>query len=375
MNVTNDNISPVKCPTVTPNPISISENSLICATVNPENNAFLLEYPCAPININTINGFPISTNIDSIIIGHMNCVMFENTIWLPSHTKNSNMKKSLSGFSFELISYFSGDIDKATPASSAPASIEKFSFSNIVATMKHHAIAKNNKNSCDFAIFSVINGNISFAIMNTPTKIVISFIIISIITINDKPAVPVEDDINISINIATMSCTIRNPIAILPYNVSTSPLSDNSFSIIIVLLNVSAIAMYIAGIVANPKVFIIKNPITDVNIICPIPVISAIFPTSFTAFGFRCNPTMNSSIATPMCANASNVSFPGFTKFNNNGLTSIPVAICPIISGCLSIRIIPDTITAITRTNDNSTNTLFNNFFSSFLLLFFLVIY
>src|SRR3989344_5230607 len=54
--------------------------------------------------------------------------------------------------------------------------------------------------------------------------------------------------INTNANTATKSCTNKNPIAILPYNVSKSFLSVNNFTIIIVLLNVNAMLIYTASI-------------------------------------------------------------------------------------------------------------------------------
>ena len=55
---------------------------------------------------------------------------------------------------------------------------------------------------------------------------------------------------------------------------------------IIVLEKVNAIAIYIATIVGKPKTILIKNPITEVNITCPIPVINETFPTPFIMLGF-----------------------------------------------------------------------------------------
>ncbi len=52
-----------------------------------------------------------------------------------------------------------------------------------------------------------------------------------------------KDDTNISNIAATISCTIKNHIAILPYTDHVSHLSEISFMIIIVLLNVMAIAI------------------------------------------------------------------------------------------------------------------------------------
>jgi hypothetical protein len=49
--------------------MKISENSLICATVNPARKPVRLRYPMAPMIASTISGLPISTNSDSTIAG------------------------------------------------------------------------------------------------------------------------------------------------------------------------------------------------------------------------------------------------------------------------------------------------------------------
>ena len=57
------------CPTFAPSAIRIRENSLIWATVKPAIKPVLFLYPKAPINIITINGFPINMNAENIIAG------------------------------------------------------------------------------------------------------------------------------------------------------------------------------------------------------------------------------------------------------------------------------------------------------------------
>jgi len=43
----------------------------------------------------------------------------------------------------------------------------------------------------------------------------------------------------------------------------------------------------------------IPKPMIEVNMTCPIPVILETLPTSRIILGLRCNPTINSKIATP----------------------------------------------------------------------------
>ena len=64
---------------------------------------------------------------------------------------------------------------------------------------------------------------------------------------------------------ATISCTIKNPIAIFPYIDHISPLSERSFIMIIVLLKVSAIAIYNASKGVNHKSILSQKPIIEVN--------------------------------------------------------------------------------------------------------------
>ena len=67
----------------------------------------------------------------------------------------------------------------------------------------------------------------------------------------------------------------------------------------IVLLNVKATAMYRAVKGENPRRIPRKYPISDVNNICPKPVIKEILPTSFITLGLKCNPTINNKNAIP----------------------------------------------------------------------------
>ena len=124
MIVTRERISFVKCPTLTPSAIRISENSLICATVKPAWNDVLFLYPRIPISAITTRGFPIRMKRENIIAGMIRELIDPNAIWEPRRMKNAMMKKSLKGRSFALISWWNGDIDRATPATSAPISIE-----------------------------------------------------------------------------------------------------------------------------------------------------------------------------------------------------------------------------------------------------------
>ena len=111
------------------------------------------------------------------------------------------------------------------------------------------------------------------------------------------------DEIIIKIIIATKSWIIKNPIEIFPYNAPISSLSDKSFMMIIVLLNVKAIATYIEIIVEKPINLHMKNPINEVNITWPIPVTEETLPTSFITLGLKLKPTIKRSSAIPICEN------------------------------------------------------------------------
>src|SRR3989344_5406021 len=133
-----------------------------------------------------------------------------------------------------------------------------------------------------------------------------------------------NDEMTINSKTATKSWTSKNPIEILPYNFSRSPLSESNFIIMIVLLKVKAMEMYKAGIISNPRNLAMKKPIKEVKTTCPIPVINDAFPTSFMTFGFKLRPTMNRRNAIPNWEKITSVS-PDFIKFKKNGLTKIHV--------------------------------------------------
>jgi hypothetical protein len=107
-----------------------------------------------------------------------------------------------------------------------------------------------------------------------------------------------ENVTNIKIAIAIISCIIKKPIAIFPYRLSISHLSDTSFIITIVLLNVIAIAINIDVILSNPSNQQIQNPIIDVKTTCHIPVIVATLPTSLIILGLSHSQTINKRITT-----------------------------------------------------------------------------
>ena len=115
------------------------------------------------------------------------------------------------------------------------------------------------------------------------------------------PDPPEKEEITINKIIAKMSWTNKNPIEIFPYNFSISFLSDSSFMMMIVLLNVKAIAMYRETNGENPRKMLIRKPIREVKIICPTPVIRETFPTSLIIFGLRLIPTIKSRNVTPIC--------------------------------------------------------------------------
>src|SRR3989344_2179673 len=155
-----------------------------------------------------------------------------------------------------------------------------------------------------------------------------------------------KDETTIKITIAIRSCTSKNPIDILPYNLSRASLSERSFIIIIVDENESAVATYIDVIEFKPSANQMKYPTKDVNTTCPIPVISEILPTSFIILGLKCNPTINKRRVIPNSEKTEIASL-YFNKLRNKGPIRIPEIIYPIINGCLSIRIINETAKTI----------------------------
>lgn len=102
-----------------------------------------------------------------------------------------------------------------------------------------------------------------------------------------------------------MSCTIRKPIAIFPCSVSSSFLSVRSFTMIMVLLNVSATAMYMLAVIGSPKVRASMKPIALVKSTCPTPVYTLISPTFCRLLMSRLSPTMKSRSAIPSCPSTS----------------------------------------------------------------------
>ena len=137
------------------------------------------------------------------------------------------------------------------------------------------------------------------------------YVIINIIRrIRKLRAIPsmladVEENVEIParINIATKSCTIKKPIEILPWSELISFLSDNNFTIIIVLLKVSAIAIKADSISENPKASEIIIPIKVVKTICPTPVTIDIFPISLNTLTSSFIPTRKSKKAIPISEN------------------------------------------------------------------------
>lgn len=74
---------------------------------------------------------------------------------------------------------------------------------------------------------------------------------------------------------------------------------------IIVLLNVRAIAMYIEGRFANPKARAMKYPTALVNSIWPSPVATLVMPTFLRLRRSRFIPTKNKRKAIPISPNTS----------------------------------------------------------------------
>ena len=172
----------------------------------------------------------------------------------------------------------------------------------------------------------------------------------------DVPGSPEKEETIIKRIITKMSCTNKKPIEIFPYNFSVSLLSDRSFRIMIVLLNVRAIAMYAETIMGKPSSLLMRKPIREVNTICPIPVTKETFPTSFMTFGLRLIPMMKRRKVTPICEKIDIVSV-DLMMLRKYGLTIIPDKMYPMIRGCFSSFVIPATITVIPIIMLSSMNT------------------
>ncbi len=150
-----------------------------------------------------------------------------------------------------------------------------------------------------------------------------------------------------------MSCTISIPIDILPYNSSSTPLSLRSLTIIMVLLNANAIAIYILVILSNHQYHAIKNPIPVVKITWPSHTTSDALPKSLINHGLSHSHTIKSNNATPRCEKSSTCSV-WLSKPNPTGPMIIPAIIYPISSGCLSHCIIKLINTTIVSTHASS---------------------
>ncbi len=107
-----------------------------------------------------------------------------------------------------------------------------------------------------------------------------------------------------------------------------------------------AIAIYTEVSMENPSKVPMKYPRRKVKIICPIPVMREILPTSFMTFGERCNPTIKRRKAIPNSENMPIASIPGRIP-RKNGPAIIPEMMYPMMSGCFSILMIRETARTI----------------------------
>jgi len=181
-------------------------------------------------------------NKDNIIIVHIWFMSWINHIWDHSTIKNITKKKSLSVFIFAVISNLIGEKDSVIHATKAHISIENPKWWNNQATIKHHHIANSSKNSWDLAMFFINLGNTYIHII-TAVKINTNHFNIHTDNAHNIFSHTPREETNINNIAATISCTIKNHIAILPYIDHVSHLSDINFMIIMVLLNVMAIAI------------------------------------------------------------------------------------------------------------------------------------
>ena len=170
-------------------------------------------------------------------------------------------------------------------------------------------IEKRNSNSCDCAVNLMILGNSMLLRLVIKAISMTPFIKVKEMSRNTfVPSTSRSEDMTSRISVAIISCTRRNPTAILPYSELRSPLSDRSLRMMIVLEKVSAIATYNAEIFSRPINLAITYPIAEVNTTWPIPVASEIFPTSLITLGLRFNPTTNRSVVMPIFEKSSMVS-------------------------------------------------------------------
>lgn len=292
----------VICPIASANAMSINENSLICATVNHTIIPFFLLYHILHIRTITINGFPINTNSEKIIIGIIYIDTSENCNCEPRNTKNNTIKKSLSGFILLLISNLYGNDAKVNHARSAPISKENPTASSPAANSRHHAIENINKNSDDLAIYHIIRGSTYLVSRYTATPTAAIFASNTPENAHRLVTTPStgKEAKTIKITIAIISCTISIPIDILPYNSSNTHLSLKSLTIIIVLLNANAIATYMLVTQSKPSKSAITIPIPVVNTTCHTQTTSEAFHRSLTIAGLSHNHTINSRNATPI---------------------------------------------------------------------------
>lgn len=152
-------------------------------------------------------------------------------------------------------------------------------------------------------------------------------------------------------SIATISCTIKIPIEILPYTVSVSWASFNSFTITIVLEKLSPIANNIDVTVSNHS---IRSSTNQSNTQIPTwirPTLSAIFPCSFIVVGFNHNPTRNNSNEIPSWEKKAKNELwsPASCCTIPNDHITTPAIRYQIMRGCLSNFTIPVTTKTSTK--------------------------
>jgi hypothetical protein len=122
--------------------------------------------------------------------------------------------------------------------------------------------------------------------------------------------------------------------------------------IIIVEEKVRATAMYIEVNVEKPSDEEIKYPMMEVKTICPPPVTTEIYPTSFTILGERFIPTRKSRKDIPNSEKTFIIPV-SLMISSTNGPERTPEIMYPIINGCFNSRIKKETArtTSISRLN------------------------
>ncbi len=286
----------------------------------------------------TINGLPTSTKADRSAALPSWSPTISRFSSAPSCRKKKSSRKSRSGTSRLPIDSRKGVDPSETPATNAPTSWLNPRDAPALARIIAHATANRISSSCDCASQWTSRGStqcirIAIAPRNAAPLTRITRLCIS----RPRPdSSPPNAESTISARIATTSCTIRKPTATRPCRESISRLSESSFTMMIVLENVSATATYTAATGDWPSSSRqIRNPITEVKMTCPSPVAAATGPSVRIVRTSRRMPTRNRRIAIPIRASRSRRS-PCWRSPSPHGPTITPTMMNVTTTGCRS---------------------------------------